>query len=153
MRRRSLLLREMDVVSTQRGTCTECLLTAEVSSHFDYLMCEECAAIVLKYYRACSAVQCEGRVHPARGDDVTLCCKCFVPPSNDWPCSSQGCEGRVDAKWKTTCTACFIKAQRSKEAEGDGKPFSKPCSKPGCRRTVDAKRKTTCPTCYGKRGR
>ena len=116
--------------------------------HHGFLMCAACAAIVLPYYRACATATCTGRIHPARNDDVTLCDKCYVPPPSDWPCTGVDCNNRVDAKWKTTCTSCYIK-NLPKDPES-ATPFSGACTTARCNGKVDAKWKKRCGRCYAR---
>ena len=121
--------------------------SAPVKEYCNQKMCLECSEIVLKYYRSCTACD-TGKISPAVSTDIALCPGCMAPGMSDvptFPCRTTGCRGTVDAKWKTTCLACYKKSLVTNE------PYNGPCGTPGCKGTVDAKWKKKCLDCFKTR--
>ena len=140
----------LDVFFTTQMSCPECLRSsAPVKEYCNQKMCLECSEIVLKYYRSCTACD-TGKISPAVSTDIALCPGCMAPGMSDvptFPCRTTGCRGTVDAKWKTTCLACYKKSLATNTTQAS----TFPCSVAGCKGTTTSKYRPKCLDCFKAR--
>jgi len=122
-------------------SCCECKTSGvSITKYSSYLICAECAPLVLKYYRRCTRCT-DGLISPMSSDGTLVCERCTEADPNimpEFPCQTVGCRKSTGAKWKKQCAGCFA----NRNSGGNT------CVGSGCGKPTGATWKKYCESCY-----